>query len=719
MMYKLIAFFTLLLICNACQKEEINVWQFKTPEELKTNYIEIRETTVVITDSLARGVTKIENYNLFTVDKAMFKNCKVGDVLVNTANRSGDTLAYYKKILSIVDNGNEIKFVTRDATLPEAFKRYYINSDFNETFVQTRSLINQSISINQSFGPLTVGIGGAILPSIGGGFRSDSLRFISSYDEEAGTVNNLFGPARFELHVKGLRHDMSAQLTVRAKVEGKFEIAAPAVIITPIGPTGLGFYLLPKAEATATFEGSIASPTYQATGLGPFDIDFVYADGLVTQNRMVRSAQAPRPNTTQWAVQGAGSFEFKGGAELLVAPIGGAQFAKCGVYIFNYLTPSIVHQGSFQTKESKFSLNADIGIGVQFLAEFNFFGGSKPANIPNWVPDQTKFESQDIRHIMFQPASSTVTACTFSQASLDFGQGGRSIVVSASRPMGISYTILLNGQPLPGGTNISYDQSHTITLPQITQYINEVKLQDDWNLGCYLTSSLADPNVLPADADGTVTDADGNIYATKVIGNQRWMVQNLRYKGPRNIGKVYGNPAGIELSSREHVYGRLYTFIEVANSTPETFNVNNINTNNLQGICPNGWRIPSLDDWSELRTSLGGANVGAKNMKANSRAIWATGELPTVNSFGAVPGGEFYGWIFDNSSRAFGYFGQKAFYWTSNIDRSTSAIKSSYNVFNINSDSNVENINNTPSGPAGPLRSTLFTGYSCRCVQRI
>jgi uncharacterized protein (TIGR02145 family) len=121
-----------------------------------------------------------------------------------------------------------------------------------------------------------------------------------------------------------------------------------------------------------------------------------------------------------------------------------------------------------------------------------------------------------------------------------------------------------------------------------------------------------------------VTDYDGNIYQTVTIGNQIWMVENLKVTHysdgtPISCGTGLGQIDPFD-SSRYYFYyndnpsyinnyGLLYTWITAMNRT----NGSETNPSSLQGVCPSGWHIPSDAEWQELEIFLGMDSIMAKN----------------------------------------------------------------------------------------------------------
>lgn len=82
-------------------------------------------------------------------------------------------------------------------------------------------------------------------------------------------------------------------------------------------------------------------------------------------------------------------------------------------------------------------------------------------------------------------------------------------------------------------------------------------------------------------------DADGNSYKTAIIGNQVWMLENLKASKLSNGTKL--NYIGDDTAAT--TAGYLYTWeVAMADSIGES----------TQGVCPNGWHLPSDKEWFEL-----------------------------------------------------------------------------------------------------------------------
>ncbi len=114
---------------------------------------------------------------------------------------------------------------------------------------------------------------------------------------------------------------------------------------------------------------------------------------------------------------------------------------------------------------------------------------------------------------------------------------------------------------------------------------------------------------LPCSSAPTVTDIDGNIYNTVQIGLQCWMKENLKTtKAPTGVTinrNCYDdNPVNCAL------YGGMYSWFTVMNGQESS----NTNPSGVQGICPDGWHVPSLSEWIQLQNYVFGQGFPNSNV---------------------------------------------------------------------------------------------------------
>ena len=177
----------------------------------------------------------------------------------------------------------------------------------------------------------------------------------------------------------------------------------------------------------------------------------------------------------------------------------------------------------------------------------------------------------------------------------------------------------------------------------------------------------------------TVTDIDGNVYRTVKLGNQVWMAENLRttrYADGRKIPlgtttsddvayRYYPNGNSANVST----YGYLYNWAAVMKGASSS----SANPSGVQGICPDGWHVPSDAEWTELTNYVKsqsqyvcGSSTSNIAKALASEEGWnsspnycAVGNNPDANNatgFSARPAGCYYG--------GYDYLGYNAYFWS-------------------------------------------------------
>ena len=187
----------------------------------------------------------------------------------------------------------------------------------------------------------------------------------------------------------------------------------------------------------------------------------------------------------------------------------------------------------------------------------------------------------------------------------------------------------------------------------------------------------------------TVTDHEGNVYATVQIGEQCWMRENLRstiYSDgtsvPVSHGLSFVNYPICYIDTLANLPRYLYNWRAVMHGDTSS----NTNPSNVQGICPIGWHVPSDEEWRQLTSYISGQSeyVCGNNNNYNAKALassngWensnnncAVGNEVTANNatgFSALPLGTFYGGNIGNLY----YIGSGAYFWTATERDSTDA----------------------------------------------
>ncbi|GAA4847144.1 hypothetical protein GCM10023331_34830 [Algivirga pacifica] len=126
----------------------------------------------------------------------------------------------------------------------------------------------------------------------------------------------------------------------------------------------------------------------------------------------------------------------------------------------------------------------------------------------------------------------------------------------------------------------------------------------------------------------TVTDVDGNVYPTVKIGEQLWMMENLKTTKLNDGTPIESlnynsewRKADIAFSwyNYNKAYGILYGAL---------YNGKAIQSNKL---APEGWHVPTTDEWNILIEQLGGEQMASKYLKSHRDVAYDTDISPTHN----------------------------------------------------------------------------------------
>jgi len=182
----------------------------------------------------------------------------------------------------------------------------------------------------------------------------------------------------------------------------------------------------------------------------------------------------------------------------------------------------------------------------------------------------------------------------------------------------------------------------------------------------------------------TVSDVDGNIYNTVLIGEQCWMKENLKtttYNNSTPIQNVSDSSAWTTLLTGAYVwydndiswkdkYGALYNWFAT------------VDTN---GLCPVGWHVPTNNEWIVLTNLIGGIQVPHGNELKSCRQVNSilSGDCNTIMhprwnehnthfgtdnyGFSGLPGG------YRMSSASFLIIGEAGMWWSSTETSSSKA----------------------------------------------
>ncbi len=179
---------------------------------------------------------------------------------------------------------------------------------------------------------------------------------------------------------------------------------------------------------------------------------------------------------------------------------------------------------------------------------------------------------------------------------------------------------------------------------------------------------------------GTVTDIDDNTYQTVKIGNQWWMAENLKvthYRNGEAITRINNNTVWSAMTEGA------YCFYDNDDNNGDTYGVlyNWYAVNDNRNIAPEGWHVPTDEEWKELEMYLGmsesdanatgwrGTDEGSK-LKEIGTTHWNSPNTGATNEsgFSALPGGS-RGW-----DGPYNFIGFQAYLWSSSDLNTTEAV---------------------------------------------
>lgn len=223
---------------------------------------------------------------------------------------------------------------------------------------------------------------------------------------------------------------------------------------------------------------------------------------------------------------------------------------------------------------------------------------------------------------------------------------------------------------------------------------------------------------LCVDCPDEVIDIEGYHYPVVQIGNQCWMAENMRSthyadgtplkdgnsgradslissfsQPPELVIGWYFTYKGDSLLANE--YGYLYNWPSVVNG----LEVLRDSSAYIQGLAPNGWHIPEVDEWRAAIDYLGGVEIAGARLKDLSSPLWnhTIPESRDASGFAALPGGCS---IYNNSYLG---EGESAYFWSA----TPTIVNHAYHILLSGHDSRANVL--------GHQDSKRF-GYSVRCV---
>ena len=199
---------------------------------------------------------------------------------------------------------------------------------------------------------------------------------------------------------------------------------------------------------------------------------------------------------------------------------------------------------------------------------------------------------------------------------------------------------LVGTKTVDGTGNGSFVSNITNLLPNTTYYVRAyatnasgANYSANTSYGNQLTFTTQ-PNLLNG---AGLSDIEGNQYKSIIIYGQEWMQKNLnvsKYRNGDSIPQVTDDNQWstittgawryfANITANGITYGKLYNWYAVTDP---------------RGLAPEGWHIPSNQEWNDLFKNLGGTPAGGK-MKETGTSHWHNPNVGATNetNFTAIP----------------------------------------------------------------------------------
>lgn len=170
---------------------------------------------------------------------------------------------------------------------------------------------------------------------------------------------------------------------------------------------------------------------------------------------------------------------------------------------------------------------------------------------------------------------------------------------------------------------------------------------------------------------GQITDIDGNVYNTVIIGEQVWMVENLKTTRFRNGDPI---PYVSDISQWDTLTSGAYCYYDNDISNAATYGnlYNWYAAADTRNIAPAGWHAATDSDWLSLVTFLSnlvGFNRSDRMLIEDGTEYWLNNNYPpgelNETGFTALPGGKLGQNGFENINED-GYWWSTTEYYPSN-----------------------------------------------------
>ena len=228
---------------------------------------------------------------------------------------------------------------------------------------------------------------------------------------------------------------------------------------------------------------------------------------------------------------------------------------------------------------------------------------------------------------------------------------------------------------LTGADEVSSSSKMESSSSRNSKYSSSSTLSEEWSWDVPQSARL-NPNIK---YDTMIDPRDKQVYKVVKIKvkahdySQVWMAENLNYadsvKTPSLKGRNWcynGEEKNCKVGGRYYSWAAAIDSVALANDPKDPLDCGFGKTCGLnrgvQGICPDGWHLPTIHEWGLLSVALGNAGVAGDSLKALTGwnyAGTADNNGQDAYGFSALPTGRRL------SATSWGKVGTDVYYWSS------------------------------------------------------
>jgi uncharacterized protein (TIGR02145 family) len=235
------------------------------------------------------------------------------------------------------------------------------------------------------------------------------------------------------------------------------------------------------------------------------------------------------------------------------------------------------------------------------------------------------------------------TGAKFMQVEIDLGSGF--VDIGTQQLLSVPYAL----QSASAGDGIS-----NVSLTGDTLFLNNgsfviipgISAANNGGSSGISAHTCGAPNIHNPDLTyGTMTDQEGNVYKTIVIGTQEWMAENLNTSIYRNGDAI---PTNLDNAAWQSTTSGAWAYYnnDASYACPYGKLYNWYTCVDARQLCPTGWHVPTDAEWIVLTNYLDGESVAGGKMKTTgtieaATGLWYSPNADATNSsgFSGAPGG--------------------------------------------------------------------------------